>query len=139
MLESTSGIPTSFWRDPYAVGFVTGYVMGAALFVAGKRIDAATVTQASTDVLFELAPNEAFEVAKRHARWHETGDRNFTEGQTNGAILAMFLLSNAADKEPVVIEARRRSQQLSGVFASLPTQTDERGRVGSVLRQMFLR
>jgi hypothetical protein len=137
-LEITSGVPESFWRDPYAVGFVNGYIMGVWLFVAGNRLDSVAVTKAAVDVLFELVPDQALEVAKRFARFHEISDPNFNEGNTNGSILALFLLgTNAVDKEPVVIEARRSAHNMSAVFDSLPTKTDERGNVGIALRQML--
>jgi hypothetical protein len=137
-LEVTSGIPKSFWQDPYAVGFVFGYTMGAGLFVAKKRLKPPDVLKASVDVLYQLVPDHALEVAKRFNRWHETNAPHFHEGQTNGTILALFLLgTNAADKESVVIEARQRSHEISAVLDALHTTTDERGKVGIALRRML--
>ena len=137
-LEATSGVPKSFWRDPYAVGFVFGYTMGAGLFVAGKGVKLEDVHKASIDVLYELVPSEALEVAKRFARWHEANDPHFDEGQNNGTILALFLLgANAVDNQQVVIEARRRSYEMSAALDSLHARTDERGKVGIALRQIL--
>jgi hypothetical protein len=137
-LEITSGVPKSFWGDPYAVGFIFGYTMGAGLFVAGKNLKLADIHQASIDVLYRLVPNEAVAVAKRFADWHATNDLAFLEGQEGGTILALFLLgTNSVDKEPVVIEARRRAREISTTLKSLPTQPDERGNVGITLRQML--
>jgi hypothetical protein len=138
MLDMTSGVPKVFWSDPYAVGFVFGYIMGVGLFVAGKRIKATDLSNAATEVLYHLVPEQALDVAKRQARWHETNEPQFNDGKTNGRILALFLLgTNAADKEPVVIEASRRAREMSSALDSLPTKTDELGKVATVLRQML--
>jgi hypothetical protein len=138
MLEATSGVPESFWHDPYAVGFVYGYTMGAGIFVGGKGIKPADVAKATVDVLFDLAPDQVLEAAKRWKRWHDTKDPHIDEGQKNGATLALFLLgTNAADKEPVVIEARRRARHNATVLTSLAAPIEERGEVGIVLRQML--
>jgi hypothetical protein len=138
MLESFGGVPPAFWCTPYAVGFVSGYTMGAGVFVAKKRVNPADVNKAFVDILFELAGGEARDAAKRLAAWHAANDPQFDEGHTNGTILALFLLgTNAVDNEPSVLEARRRANTTAAALSNLPSRPNERGRTAIVLRQML--
>ena len=135
-LEMTSGVPESFWREPYPVGFVSGYVLGTWLYMVGKNIEAAAVSKTFYDVLGELAPDKVLDVAQRFASWKEKKNSDLSEGETNGATLALFLLGqkNAVDNKPVVIEARRKSKEMPAFFDNLQIEADEEGKVGIVLR-----
>ena len=136
-LEMTSGVPAIFWHDPYAVGFVCGYIMAVGICVNhGAAPKSWDITLATNDILAELVPNDLMATAERMAQWRQTNDPEYNLGNTNGAKLAFFVLRKIAANTPEVIEAKRRAGEQSAIFDSLQIMDTEK-RVSSVLHGML--
>jgi hypothetical protein len=136
-LQNTSGVPATFWNDPYAVGFISGYTMGVGLYVAGKAVKPADVNSALVDVLFQLVPSRAHEVAAQFAAWDISGDPAFGEGHDNGSLLAVYAYKAARlDNHSTFLEAQRKADAMAPLWESLHQNPDEHSRIMIALREI---
>src|SRR5262249_12221917 len=83
-----------------------------------------------------LVPGQALDIVKRQFQWEQTNEPHFAEGSANGVLLALFLLKNpSADKQPLVIEARRRASEMPTADPPF-SPAEERRRLEFILRKM---
>jgi len=127
-------LPANFWDQPYAVGFIMGYVDAAANLVAGDKTSVDLVTDVTTRVVDALAPGEIEMIAKRLVRWSKPLEPQFAEGRRNGNFFAMFMHGDRkADATELAIEAFKQARARAPVFDQMKHQTNERGRAAMIL------
>jgi hypothetical protein len=127
-------LPTNFWDNPYAVGFITGCVEGVAMLVAGHKNSSDFVSSVQTRVLRALISNDEMVVRifQRFARPEYNPE--FREGLKNGKFFALFFHGDReADATELAAEAFRQARERAPEFNRLTEKTDLRGRAAMIL------
>lgn len=102
------GLPSKFWDDPYALGFMMGQINGWIAARGGPGVGVAEKGRIIVECLGELSEMKGKPISEKSMVFANMKDEDFLVANQNGMFIAMYIAGTLpdADRQPAILAAQ---------------------------------
>ncbi len=108
-VHTKHGLPTGFWQDSYALGYLMGQVNGWTSIFDGDGLSIADKGRILVDVFGALSGEKGKPISENAMVYAQQEDPDFMRANQNGMFMAMFAAEKIPNAEaiPAVVHAKQ--------------------------------